>query len=526
MALPINIEDLLGKQRVESDRIEFKRGWNPVAIYHTICAFANDIDNLGGGYIIVGVEEERGIAKRPVVGIPPEKLDGIQKELHRYNQLIEPAYAPRISVEGIDERNVLVIWVTSGQNRPYTVPADVTAKLKKPVFYVRYGTSSVEAKGEILDRLRELANRVPFDDRGNEEIQISDISPLLLKEYLATIGSRLASEDLNKHLHEVLEQMELLEGPKEGVRIKNVAAMMFCESPQKFFKITQIDIVHFPEGKVNNPDNMVEVPSIMGPIPEMIKRTLLYLKTNVIKEKIEKVADEEEAKKFFNFPYQALEEAVVNAVYHRDYQEREPIEITIEPSRISILSYSGPDRSISIEAIREAQVLRCRRYRNRRLGEFLKELNLTEGRATGIPTIQKSLRDNGSGRATIETDENRSYFLIDIPCHPAFITPSPRVIIIDPVRTMERIAKIQPSYIGEMSKQTLENFSICLFRCINGVSARDMLKDLDKVSHKQLKRKYIEPLLAMGLIEMTIPDKPNSPSQKYVLTDKGREVVS
>ena len=69
----------------------------------------------------------------------------------------------------------------------------------------------------------------------------------------------------------------------------------------------------------------------------------------------------------------------------------------------------------------EGKSLRSRRYRNRRLGEFLKELDLTEDRATGIPTIQDELKSNGSPKATIETDEERTYFLIDIPCHPEFI---------------------------------------------------------------------------------------------------------
>ena len=45
MAFQINIEDLLCKRRVESNRIEFKRGWNPSDIYHSICAFANDFEN-------------------------------------------------------------------------------------------------------------------------------------------------------------------------------------------------------------------------------------------------------------------------------------------------------------------------------------------------------------------------------------------------------------------------------------------------------------------------------------------------
>ena len=52
--LPINIIELLEQNRIESNRIEYKQGWNPTAIYHTICAFANDFENLGGGYIVVG----------------------------------------------------------------------------------------------------------------------------------------------------------------------------------------------------------------------------------------------------------------------------------------------------------------------------------------------------------------------------------------------------------------------------------------------------------------------------------------
>ena len=145
-----------------------------------------------------------------------------------------------------------------------------------------------------------------------------------------------------------------------------------------------------------------------------------YIRTNVIKKRIIKPKDKAESITFFNYPYQAIEEAVVNALYHRDYQEREPVEITIEPKKISILSYAGPDRSISLDAIHKAEHLKSRRYRNRRLGDYLKELQLSEGRATGIPTIQDELRRNGSEPARIETDEDRTYFLIEIPCREGF----------------------------------------------------------------------------------------------------------
>jgi hypothetical protein len=58
MALPINVNELLSGRTVEWERVEFKAGWNKLDIIHTICAFANDINNWGGGYIILGVQEK------------------------------------------------------------------------------------------------------------------------------------------------------------------------------------------------------------------------------------------------------------------------------------------------------------------------------------------------------------------------------------------------------------------------------------------------------------------------------------
>ena len=455
MAIPINIEDLLNKQKVESNRIEFKEGWNPIDIYRTICAFANDLENLGGGYILVGVEEKDGMAVRPVKGLPIEQLDKIQRKMIGFNNLIQPFYAPRISVEEIDGQQILAIWVPSGTERPYTVPSDVTAKVKRHVYYVRYGTSSIEAKGDSLDELREISSKVPFDDRGNENITYDDISLVQLRDFLVKVGSRLSAQVGRVPIEQVLSDMNLLNGPIERRLIKNVAAMMFCEHLDKFYPYSQVDIVIFPEGREENPDNMIEAPVIKGTVPHMIQHALSYLKSNVIKERIIKRPDKQEPDKFFNYPYAALEEAITNALYHRDYKLYEPVEITVEPHRISILSYAGPDRSISDEAIALAKSLRSRRYKNRRLGDFLKELGLTEGRATGIPTIQTALKANGSAPATIETDNDRSYFLIDIPCHPDFasqpvdLTRESPMVLEGITKTVFDTIKLYPSETAE-----------------------------------------------------------------------------
>ena len=78
MALAININDLLNKQKIESNRIEFKKGWNPGSINHSICAFANDFDNLGREYVIIVVntDERAGIAIRSVEGVPTKNING------------------------------------------------------------------------------------------------------------------------------------------------------------------------------------------------------------------------------------------------------------------------------------------------------------------------------------------------------------------------------------------------------------------------------------------------------------------
>ena len=96
MAIPVNIDELINQRVVESTRIEFKGDWNPTPIIHSICAFANDIDNVGGGYIVIGVDEKDGTPILPVRGIEKGRIDSILKELIGLCHCIEPLYNPVI----------------------------------------------------------------------------------------------------------------------------------------------------------------------------------------------------------------------------------------------------------------------------------------------------------------------------------------------------------------------------------------------------------------------------------------------
>lgn len=122
---------------------------------------------------------------------------------------------------------------------------------------------------------------------------------------------------------------------------------------------------------------------------------------------------------------QSIHKNSLHAVYHRSYDEREPIEVRVENDRIEIVSFPGPDRSVTIEGLKSYRVSN-RRYRNRRIGDFLKELHLTEGRNTGFKKILDALEANGSPKPEFETDDDHSYFISRLFVHKAFLKDGDR----------------------------------------------------------------------------------------------------
>ena len=77
-----------------------------------------------------------------------------------------------------------------------------------------------------------------------------------------------------------------------------------------------------------------------------------------------------------------------------------------------------------------------------------------------------------------------------------------------------------------MSKMELENIAICLLRTIEEVTAQDMLKGIEDVSYKNLRRKYLDKLIAMGAVVMTIPESPTSSKRKYILSELGQKLIN
>jgi ATP-dependent DNA helicase RecG len=139
----------------------------------------------------------------------------------------------------------------------------------------------------------------------------------------------------------------------------------------------------------------------------------------MITEKVVKHPDRAEADRFFTYPYDALEELLVNAQFHRLYHPCDPIQIRIYPNRIMICNAPGPDKKIDMEKFAQGKAIAVR-YRNRRIGEFLQEIQLSEKKSTGITKVLNALRVNGSPVPLFETDQERESFFATVYLHEGF----------------------------------------------------------------------------------------------------------
>jgi ATP-dependent DNA helicase RecG len=413
--IPINLDNLINRRIIENDRVEFKATWNETikhSVIRSVCAFANDLLNNNGGYIILGIEEHEGKPALPPRGLDELNIDKIQREvIGNCKGNISPEYLPHVFVEQYQGKTILVIWASAGENRPYEAPMR-TGKGK--TYWVRSGAATVEATGDIRRQLMELAAKIPFDDRRSLTGKIDDISPILVNRFLGDIRSQLAAMEFSPE--EIYEKMKIVVPVNEHKIPRNVALLFFSDDPEQFFRGARIEVVQFFDDQGGD---LMNETIFQGPLPVQIRSCLTYLE-GIGGKLIRKIPGQAEAEHTVPYPYEAMEEIIVNAVYHKSYQyPPEPIKVYIYPDRMEITSYPGPVPGIRQEHFQSGRMPAVP-ARNSRIGEFLKDLRLAEGRGTGIPKIQRKMKENGSSEAIFDFDEDRTYFRVILPVHPGY----------------------------------------------------------------------------------------------------------
>ncbi len=314
----------------------------------------------------------------------------------------------------------------AGEAGPYQAPVDVYSKKeagkeqdRTMKYWIRPASLTVEAKQSEIAELFEKFASIPFVDRINNRASMEHIRRGYLEDFIRESNSSLIEELNVRSLEDLLISEEVAEEKDEGVAIKNIGLLMFGERPDKLIAGSKSELVRFHDKEAEASDFTDK--TFYGPIWKQVRDALDYIKTTVIEEKVVKVDGRAEADRFFNYPYNALEEALVNAVLHKNYKEDVPVEIRIYLDQIQIINFPGPDHYIDMEKFAAGKV-RARRYRNPKIGEFFKEIDLSEKKSTGISKILRELKRNGSPMPEFETDADRTYMITTIRIHEGFET--------------------------------------------------------------------------------------------------------
>ncbi len=416
--LPIDLEALLRGHSVESERVEFKSSWDPhrtgPQVLRTICAFANDYHNLNGGYVVIGVAERDGRAVLPPSGLSAGNIEAAQRWLRGQCNRIDPPYRPILSPETVADRHILVVWAPASDTRPHRAPADGG---KAGRFWVRLGSETVDAerRGDLLRGLVEQTAHVPWDDRRAQDARVEDLHEAKVREHLRDIRSGLLD---TADTRDIYRRMRLTVKVNDHEVPRNVGLLLFSRNPAHRFRGARIEVVQFA---ADRDGDVQEERCFDGTLIDQLKDCLKYLE-NLSTSHLQKQPDHSQVRGWVSYPLAALREALVNAVYHRGYDadQPEPTKVYLYPDRIDVFSYPGPVPGIDLEHLAPGAQVPAAPARNRRIGEFLKELRLAEGRLSGLPKVFRAMRDNGSPPPRFDFDRQRTWFRATLPAHPEY----------------------------------------------------------------------------------------------------------
>lgn len=421
--LPINVDDLLSDRSVESVRVEFKASWNAdttgFQVLKTICAFANDHQNLNGGYVVVGVAESGGRAERPPVGLSSAEIEAAQRWIRGRCKAMQPGYTPILSPEVLDGRDVLVVWVPPSDERPHRAPDGPDAN-KRWKYWIRVGSETVDAESAgRLEALIEQTTRVPWDDRVAHRARIEDLREAKVREHLHDIRSALRDE---LDAATIYRRMRLTAPVNDHEVPRNVGLLFFSDAPEQWFPGARIEVVQFAADRAGEvQDKLVFRGSLTAQLRDGLRHLEGFSQTHIEKER-----ERSRVRGWVSYPVPALREALVNAIHHRGYRPEvmEPTKVLLYPDRMEIISYPGPVAGIELHHLAPDASIPPPPARNRRVGEFLTQLGLAEALWTGLPRIYRAMAENGSPAPRFDFDADRTWFRATLPAHPEYAAVS------------------------------------------------------------------------------------------------------
>lgn len=393
----------------ESEQVEWKANVADIDdVVETLSAFANDLANLGGGYVVCGAGEtknEHGFPFMKLMGLTAGRLKEVEKTvLARCRERVSPPLAPLVEelpAETPDRRILVFIMAATDQAHLFR------RGVQGAKYFVRIARETREARdGTLRELLIRKGALEPWDRQPCTSATVSDLDLLVLRDALQRMG--IFSPDLGVEpflseanpLSPFVPPLCVRESLSGVLRPRNFAMLLFGRSVQRFvpggFSLFSI----YPGADRSEPH--AERHELAGNLIEQASRL-----TSLLDQQAVTAFDKNDSvhPNALKYPARALREVMINALAHRDYALVDPTRITVFVDRIEMISPGSLPTGVDPIAFRAGRV--APKWRNQALAWFLSRLQFAQAEGQGIPTVLRTMQEEGCPPPIFETNEAR-----------------------------------------------------------------------------------------------------------------------
>ena len=385
----------------ENSRVELKRDdCHPDELATEISALLN----LEGGVILLGVEDDGAIS-----GLTRSRETAEEWVMHIARQNLQPAIIPVWTCMEIEVgKDVGVIELAADSpGKPYKA-----RRGRAWVIFIRAGSTSREAtreEGRLYQAARLVRYEIkPVPDTGLEALDMDRLENYYQDVLKRSLPARMDLENRRR----LLLNSDLLVEAGAGAGASVAGLLLFGKNPNRRLPQAGVTAVAFPG--LEKEYNTVDEERIRGPLTprvsedgDVVERGVIDRTVDFIKRNMGSVAYLEGARRIHkkSFPLDAVREAVVNAVVHRDYaREGTDIEVSLYRDRFEVISPGRLPNGVTVEKMKEGVV---RVARNELLKEILRDYRYIEHYGMGVRNriINSMRRHNGTEPDLVEGDD-------------------------------------------------------------------------------------------------------------------------
>jgi ATP-dependent DNA helicase RecG len=351
-------------------------------IGNELVAFAN----ADGGVLVVGVEDDRTVTGVPHSEEEIERMLGATKSHVFAGQALPMIDAAKVEIDG---HSILFFSVSKGTSQIYQLPDGRCVRR-------RDRESLPVAFDKIQFERREIVSR----EYERQFVDGASVNDLDLDEVQIAANAVFPGMSPSKYL----QQAELGEYTTRGLRLRMAALLLFAKDSRRWAARSEIRILRILGDQlgVGESYNAKEDIPIYGNILQLLRTGWQHFQSFLVERTTLGVGARFESK--FSYPELACQEALINALAHRDYSIHNPIEIHVYNSRLEIKTPGALLSTVSIEDLKQLQGVH--ESRNAIIARVLKEQRVMRELGEGMRRIFGALEENDFAAPILHSNGN------------------------------------------------------------------------------------------------------------------------